>query len=142
MRLFKTGLASYQKRKANSHLIVSTANTRYLQDPIIHDDTKGIRGRIRRHSTATYYESQSQKEEKSIQVRLLDILSTDHYTRKRTLKAVYYRLPFRWLFIGLYLFFFRLGFLEGKAGFYNTVLRMMHELSLEMYAYEESCNLK
>ena len=142
MRLFKAGMASYQKRKANSHLIVLTDNTRYLKEPIIHNDTKGIRGRIHRLSTATYYEYQSLKAERSIQVKLLDLFSHDHYSRRRSLKAVYYRLPFRWIFIGFYLFFFRRGFIEGKAGFYNTILRVMHELSLEMYAYEEACKLK
>jgi glycosyltransferase involved in cell wall biosynthesis len=137
LRLFKTGTGAYQNRIANSHLVIKTGNTEYLVEPIIHNDARGIKGRINRLSSATYLEYKSlEVDKKSLNVDYISLLSRDPRTRRNTLKKIYYKLPARWLMIFIYLYLVRLGFLEGKAGFYNCCLRVFHELSINMYQFE------
>lgn len=50
--------------------------------------------------------------------------------RNLALKAIYYRLPFRWLIKFLYLYIFRLGFLDGRPGFYYCGLQAAYEFMI------------
>lgn len=64
------------------------------------------------------------------------LFSTDPGEKRRYLKSVFLKLPFKHLWMFIYLYFFKMGFLDGKAGYYFCWLRAMHELNIEAKLYE------
>ena len=56
-----------------------------------------------------------------------DLFSRDPVKRRRVVKALIYRMPFRQLIIFVALYVFRGGFLEGRAGFQFCVLKSIYE---------------
>ncbi|MDC1495488.1 glycosyltransferase family 2 protein [Amylibacter sp.] len=66
----------------------------------------------------------------------------DAYTNYRSrLKYVFYKLPFRPLVMFLYLYFFKLGFLAGRPGFYFCLLRSFYELMINIKRIERNGKL-
>jgi glycosyltransferase involved in cell wall biosynthesis len=64
------------------------------------------------------------------------LFSSDPAERRRTLKQIAYRLPFRPLMVFLYLYVLRLGFLDGRAGFYFSSMRATYEIFIDLKAFE------
>ena len=62
--------------------------------------------------------------------------SASFVARRRALKRLFYQLPFRPLIIFLYLYVWRLGFLEGKAGLYHSLYRACTEVMVNALRYE------
>ncbi|MCK4870197.1 MAG: glycosyltransferase family 2 protein, partial [Gammaproteobacteria bacterium] len=67
---------------------------------------------------------------------LRDLFAVDSVKRRVAIKAVVYSLPFRPLVIFCLLYFFRLGFLDGKAGYLFCRLRMMYERMISIKVLE------
>jgi len=61
---------------------------------------------------------------------LADFFCGDPATRRRAVKALVYRLPFRPLLMFLALYIFRGGFLDGRAGFTFCLLRSFYEFMI------------
>jgi glycosyltransferase involved in cell wall biosynthesis len=59
------------------------------------------------------------------------IFSRDAVERRRALKRLAFRLPFRPLLVFLYLYVFRLGILDGVAGWYFCRLRATYEFLID-----------
>ena len=64
------------------------------------------------------------------------LLSGDPVRYRKILKSIFIRLPFRASFMFLYLYLFKLGFLDGKAGYFFCRLRAMHELNISAKMFE------
>ncbi len=62
--------------------------------------------------------------------------SGDPGKTRKWLKALFLRLPFKSQLMFFYLYFIKLGFLDGKAGYYFCKLRAMHELNINAKIYE------
>ena len=74
-----------------------------------------------------------------------DLLRADPVMTRKWLKSVYIRLPMKPTLMFIYLYIIKLGFLDGKPGFYFCRLRSMHELNVCAKMYEtqlESLNAK
>ena len=71
---------------------------------------------------------------------LSHLFSRDPVKQRKWLKAVFLRLPFKPTLVFIWLYFVRLGFLDGTAGFYFCRLRAMHELNIlaKMFEREHS----
>ena len=67
---------------------------------------------------------------------LTQLFSRDPVQQRKWLKAVFLRLPFKPSLVFLWLYFVRLGFLDGQAGRYFCLLRAMHELNIEAKMFE------
>jgi hypothetical protein len=67
-----------------------------------------------------------------------NLLSRDHLTRRRALRSIFIRLPFRPLFMFGYLYIFRRGFLDGRAGLYYCLLLSFYELMISIKTYEQT----
>ena len=68
---------------------------------------------------------------------MLSLFSSDPLIRRKWMKAMYLRMPFKPFFIFVYLYFIRLGFLDGREGFYFCALRSCHELQIVAKMYEK-----
>ena len=60
--------------------------------------------------------------------------------QRRFLKATFLRLPCKPFITFFYLYFFKLGFLDGRAGFYFCRLRSVHEFNIAAKMYEMGLN--
>lgn len=65
------------------------------------------------------------------EVQIGSLLSRDPSLRRASLKALAYRLPFRPMLVFLYLYFLRLGFLDGVPGFHYASMRMAYEIMID-----------
>lgn len=69
---------------------------------------------------------------------LSHLLSGDPVKKRKWLKALFLRLPFKPEIIFIWLYFVKCGFLDGRAGYYFCRLRAMHELNIQAKLYELS----
>jgi glycosyltransferase involved in cell wall biosynthesis len=114
-RLWRTGQAYFGKRDVNEHLVVA-GKVGEIENPIEHHDYKDLSHWIDRHNRYA-----------SMEARALLRGNVTGETRPRLfgrpdehrmwLRRLYYRLPFRHFLYFCYRYFFRMGFLDGKAGF-------------------------
>lgn len=62
--------------------------------------------------------------------------SFDPIERRRSLKRLLYRVPFRPLIVFFYLYVIRLGILDGRAGFYFSRMRAIYEFLIDLKVLE------
>jgi len=138
LRLFKRGAARYEDRTVNAHVKIDHGRTGRLIAHFIHDDRRGFSAYVKRLSQVTKLEALSLDELYSANDKLMkgSLFSRSFIERRRALKRVYYRLPFRPLIMFVYLYVARLGFLEGRAGFYHSLFRACQELVVNILRYE------
>ncbi|MEQ9348979.1 MAG: glycosyltransferase family 2 protein [Alphaproteobacteria bacterium] len=139
LRLFRRGRARYEDRIVHEHMMVE-GRTDQLREPMIHHDYKGIERYFERHNSYTSLEAVEA-------FRLMHGLAgADHAhlahlnatgdaapARRRRLKSFAYRyVPCRSLAVFLYMYVWRLGFLDGRRGFRYCLIRAFHEYQLSL----------
>ena len=95
---------------------------------------KGISYWLERHNRYSSMEAVKLSEERAEQIVWQDFLSKDPMLKRKAFKAFAYRMPFRPLLTFCFLYFVKLGFLDGKAGFHFSLMRSVYEymISLKM----------
>ncbi len=122
LRLFKSGVGQCEARLYDQHFVASTADTGRLGG-YMHDKNSVTlsdwTARHNRWSDAEVEENSGPSKPEGDDV-LKGRLMGDARERTRFIKKIYYRLPIgiRALSYFLYRYVFRLGFLDGKVGFY------------------------
>lgn len=121
VRLFRKGMARYEKRMMDEHLSVLSGDVVSLKNQFVDDNIMPIGAFIVKHNDYASREA----------ALLLDaeyhfsgneVVAQDHgeiVEKKRAQKNRYARLPLFWRGFGyfLYRYIFKLGFLDGKEGF-------------------------
>lgn len=138
LRFFRKGRARYERRIVHEHMVVE-GRVGHLKHHLTHVDAKGTFRYIDRHNRFAEMEAV----EAFITMRTgADSIGVapDHgqqWLAQRSLKAFAYRwLPFRPLLVLIYLYFFKLGFMMGRAGLKTCVLRMYYEYMVDLYLAE------
>ena len=90
----------------------------------------GVAFWIEKHNTYSTFEAKEQILKPPFQPA--DALSGDPNKRRKALKALFGRLPFRPLVYFFYVYVFRLGFLDGMAGFHFAVLKAFYEYMISI----------
>jgi glycosyltransferase involved in cell wall biosynthesis len=120
LRLFRSGVGSCENRLYDQHFVASRPAGKL--HGLMHDkNALGISDWITRHNRWSDLEvTQVMREEHAGSDVLQAKISGDARERTRYLKGLYYRLPIasRALSYFVYRYFFRLGILDGKPGFY------------------------
>ncbi len=146
LRLLRQGKGHYEQRLVHEHMLVE-GSTDYLQQPLLHNDDKGIERYIERHNHYStleaveilraqyHYRDQYRDQYKANQgqqrIRSNWLQVGPH--RRRALKTLAYRyLPARPLFVFLYLYFIKLGLLDGRGGFDSALLRAVYEYQIDL----------
>lgn len=130
--------ASARISREINELYETSQDVGYLREHILHEPfSKGIAHWLDRHNRYSSMEA-AVLEQQAPFPPLVEFLSPDPAARRRALKALYYRVPFRPLLAFLYLYLFRLGFLEGRAGFYYSILRAHYEFCINIKRFEAS----
>lgn len=105
----------------------------YLKHHLIHYPfNKGFYNWIEKHNSYSSMEAKKKISE-AIDIRTVSVekFFFDPVERRRLIKKVVYRLPLRPLLIFSALFFFRLGFMDGRAGLHFCILRAFYEFMID-----------
>ncbi|HUX45420.1 MAG TPA: glycosyltransferase family 2 protein [Terracidiphilus sp.] len=96
--------------------------------------SKGIGDWVQRHNFYSAQEAQqillNRKSGTRLDLAAL-LLSTDVRERRRQLKELYYRMPFRPLIKFFYMYVIKVGFLDGRAGWTYCVLMGFYEFLIQ-----------
>jgi glycosyltransferase involved in cell wall biosynthesis len=147
--LFKTGKARFERLfdderdsldiEIHERVIVDGSMGR-LASPLIHEDFKGLEAYIARHNKYSTWEARLRHRflatgsygEETVKPRLFG----NTQERRRAIKAQIIRMPFEPMLWFVYHYFFRLGFLEGRAGFIACQIRASYIAQVRAKIYE------
>jgi len=150
LRLFKHRLGRYEKLEAedventgdvevHEHVVLE-GRAEYLKNDLLHEDFKSIYHFIERHNRYSNWDARvyhnlasGVKASGSIRASLFG----SPLERKRFIKRLWARLPFRLLIRFFWMYFLRLGFLDGRAGLIFCTLMSMHEAVIAAKIYEQ-----
>ena len=108
-----------------------------LKGHIIHYPfSHGVGHWFDRHNKYSQMEAKDLIGEVSEKLSLTELLSRDAAIKRRALKTLAYHMPGRPLLMFSYLYFFRLGFLDGLPGFRYSVMRSMYEYMIDLKVAE------
>jgi glycosyltransferase involved in cell wall biosynthesis len=97
---------------------------------------KGISCWFERHNRYSTMEAVTMMSMQNQHVVARELFSRDPIDRRRMLKQLLYRLPLRPLIVFFYLYVVRLGFLDGRAGFYFSRMRAAYEMMIDLKVIE------
>lgn len=126
MRLFRSGFGACEDRLYDQHF-TCTGPVGKLAG-LMHDlNGGGLSEWTARHNRWSDLESAEILRPAGTKGKLEAELSADPRKRRRYYKGLYYRLPEGWRAVAYFLFRYvgQLGFLDGRAGFYYTVLQAL-----------------
>lgn len=105
---------------------------RFLHYPF----SNGINWWFARHNRYSDMEAIRLMAERSEQISWKALLGKDPILRRKTLKQFFYRMPGRPLIMFCILYFLKLGFLDGRAGFHYSALRSIYEYMITLKMME------
>lgn len=149
MRLFKHRLGRYEKLGAedvenagdvevHEHVVLE-GRAGYLKNDLLHEDFKSIYHFIERHNrysnwdARVYHNLANGVKTSGIRASLFG----SPLERKRFIKRLWTRAPFRPLIRFFWMYFLRLGFLDGRPGLIFCTLMSMHEAVIAAKIYEQ-----
>ena len=149
LRLFKHKEGRYENLKTegvqntgdnevHEHVIL-TGNVGYLKNDMLHEDFRDLFHWIERHNRYSNWEARvyynvvsGEGESGTIGASLFG----DAVQRKRFLKKIWVRLPFKPFLRFILFYFIQLGFLDGKAGYIYGRLLSQYEYQIGVKLYE------
>lgn len=110
----------------------------YLNGRMIHRDFEDIHHYFDRHNVYSDWEVaiQSYRMIERKNKELKPGLVGSHIQRRRFFKELFFRIPFKPVLFFIYAYFFRLGFLDGKAGFIYNALKAIYWFEVNVKLYE------
>ena len=146
LRLLRKGCGEYEDlgmrneggwdNEVHENLVVH-GKTGTLSELLLHDSNQDLSFWLAKHNAFSTWSVRQR-------LRLLHepmptfrhFLSISHSQRRKLLRAIFIRLPFRPLIRFFYLYVLQAGFLDGRAGFYFCALRAAHELTIGAKLFE------
>lgn len=149
LRLFKHKVGRYENlsteavpntgdNEVHEHVVLPT-QAGYLQNDMLHIDFRDIYHWLARHNRYSNWEARvyynllnGKSDDGTIGAKLFG----DSVQRKRFLKKIWVRLPFRPALRFLLFYVFQLGFLDGRAGYIYGRLLSQYEYQIGVKLYE------
>lgn len=147
LRLFKHKLGRYERLKfdvphvdveVHEHVVLQGKGG-YLKNDLIHDDYKSIYHFIDRQNRFTSWDAQMHCKMLNGSLSEFQIgasLFGNSIQRKRFIKRFWIRIPFRGLVRFIWMYFVRLGFLDGYPGFVLCMMFSYYETIVAAKVYE------
>lgn len=134
VRLFQLNKARYEPRAVHEHVMVD-GELGLFQSDSIHNDFKDIHAWIEKHNHyATLEADETRRSEGG--PRLRGKLFGNRLERRRFLKEKWKHLPFRPMWLFLYLYIGRLGILDGALGFRFCLMKALFEALVTAKVWE------
>ncbi|MDH5728498.1 MAG: glycosyltransferase family 2 protein [Gammaproteobacteria bacterium] len=108
-----------------------------LRFDLIDENKKGIDEWFERQNRYSRKEADFEIHEGEKIHSLLGIFSRDPLKRRQVLKSVSWRLPGRPIIYFLYSYIFRLGFMDGKAGFMFCLMKAIYQYMIVIKKYDQ-----
>ncbi|HTF35694.1 MAG TPA: glycosyltransferase [Myxococcota bacterium] len=136
LRFFRRGKARYEERRVHENVIVD-GSVGFLRGDIIHNDFKDMDSWITKHNRYATFEAEEIVEgEKGGKFR--GALFGTPLERRRYLKeGIWNRMPFRPLWLFVYLYFIKLGILDGRLGFRFCMMHAIFDGFLTAKVWEK-----
>jgi hypothetical protein len=105
---------------------------------MIHDDQKTLTDWLEKHNRYSTWDARVYYNflHDGKKWRLRTLFSGEAVQRKRAMKRFFIKFPFRPLLRFLWMYFLKLGFLDGKQGFIFCMLMSMHEFTIGVKLWE------
>ena len=130
LRVLRAGRAQFQ-RAGHGQQEVADGSLGYVREPYDHHGfSKGIGHWIARHNAYSSAEIEMIENLRKEPLRLTELFHIDPVRRRRCMKRIAVRIPFRPIALFLYIYLLRGGFLDGRAGLIFCLLQLSHELQL------------
>lgn len=112
---------------------VADGRVRRIDEHLMHYPfAKGMEWWFDRHNRYSTVEARILREQRHGNgVQLRTLMARDPQRRRAALKTLAYRLPGRPLVMFVYLYVWRGGFLDGRAGFHYASMRMAYEIMID-----------
>ena len=131
-RLFKNGYVKVS-REINEEYETKDNKKFFLNEHLFHYPfNKGLYWWIEKHNLYSEMEAKKMVQEINQPINYLHLFSKDPTKKRKALKRISYKLPFRPKFIFFYLYILRLGFLDGLAGYRFCKLREIYEVMIDI----------
>ena len=130
LRLFRHAIVRYEQREVNAHPVVAPGKEGYLKHHFLTEDRKPFRTFVDRMNDFSDLESiayASILRGENAKGVVAGRFFGGHAERRRWMKNLYIKMPMRPAVIFLYLYIFRMGFLEGNAGLDFALYKAMSE---------------
>ncbi len=137
IRLFKHKIVRYEERSVNAHPIVEKSKLGRLKGHFANYDRRGFGVHYQRTMQFSNLEAIAQNKEVKTDIskdKLANVFNS--MGRRRILKLIFSRLPFRPLFLFIYLYIFRFGFLDGRLGLRYIILKVIQEWATTVHMRE------
>ncbi|MEM8781480.1 MAG: glycosyltransferase family 2 protein [Planctomycetota bacterium] len=137
MRFFQPDAVRFE-RLVNPQPVVLDGTAGYLENRFIHYHfSRGFTQWFEKHNRYATWEAEEWIEaERKTKVSWASVFSTDRHTRSQGLKRLSFALPFRPMLKFAQLYVFKLGFLDGRAGFHCSVLMGIFEYMIGLKVRE------
>jgi glycosyltransferase involved in cell wall biosynthesis len=122
LRMWRTGKALFEDKAVNEHAMVKGGKVKF-KAPVDHKDNKDLAHWIEKHNRYTSLEAIAQLQD-NMTGDVTPQLFGQPEERRKWLQVFYWNMPFRSILLFVYLYFFRLGFLDGRVGFHKIFLRI------------------
>lgn len=105
----------------------------FLKEHLLHYPyNKGFSWWLKKHDRYSSMESSILLNDSSFNFSISNLFHLDPVKRRKFLKKIIYRLPFRPIVVFFILYFLRLGFLDGKLGLRVCVMRSFYEWMIDV----------
>tara|TARA_B100001287_G_scaffold174368_1_gene146938 strand:- start:5668 stop:6489 length:822 start_codon:yes stop_codon:yes gene_type:complete len=130
-RVFRNGFVKVE-REINEEYILNGLSENLNEHFLHYPFSKGIHWWFQKHNLYSTMEAEKLSLETRNRFSFFNLFSSDPMIKRKAQKQLFYRLPFRPNLMFFLLFFVRLGFLDGIAGYYYCKLRKTYEWMIEI----------
>jgi hypothetical protein len=145
LRLFRHHLGRYELLATNTphtgdneiheHVLLD-GRVGHLRSSITNDDRRPLRAWVQNHNRYSDWEAEVYRQFLAEPLKPSAIFSSEPVWRRRALKRIWLRLPFRPLARFLIFYVARRGFLDGRPGFIYAALMAYYEFMTSVKLYE------
>ncbi|MEM9768784.1 MAG: glycosyltransferase family 2 protein [Cyanobacteria bacterium P01_D01_bin.71] len=150
LRLFRHARGRYENlnteeirntgdNEVHEHVVIDSGEVGYLKNDMLHIDFRDLYHWLQRHNRYSNWEARvyynilnGMEEDGTIGANLFG----DSVQRKRFLKKIWVRLPFKPMLRFVLFYFIRLGFLDGRAGYIYGRLLSQYEYQIGVKLFE------
>ena len=100
--------------------------------------SKGLNQWFLKHLKYAADELQNEQHVSFSKIPYLKLLTGASHEKRRVLKALSYKMPFRPLCKFLYMYLFKFGFLDGRVGFRFCIMKSMYEQMIVLKKFESN----
>lgn len=142
LRFFRRGSARYEDREVHEHMVVEGTTSR-LRHMMLHEDRRGLEHFIAKHNRYSTLEARELvKDQRRAQGSMAQELERGIAIRRWLKRNVLPRLPLSGVWRFIYMYFFRLGFLDGATGLRFCLFLATYDFFITLKLVELRLSLK